>query len=686
MLLSNSIAILKGVGEKTASLLRQRKIYTIGDLLYYLPRAYDDWQTNIKLKDVRAGNIVVKCKVRNVKSERRKSLTIIKAELYDETNSIEAIWFNQSYRVKQLSEDKDFYFAGNFAFNYGRYQLSNPSVIVASDINNFSGDFLPVYKQCGDLKSKHFSKIINNLRSDFATIPETLPTDILREVGINLPLKDALYKIHFPETQQDVEIARQRLAFDELLAWSLSAELNKRENLRLRAPSLTFNLEIMKKFVANLPFDLTDDQRLAIFTIAKDIEKSTPMSKMLQGDVGSGKTVVAMAVSLLTFSNNFQSAIMVPTEVLARQHFDEFIKILQPFGVRVGLLVGGLTTKEKSDMQDQIKNGQIDIVIGTHALISDKVKFARLGFAVIDEQHRFGVNQRTKLLVSAGDNLMPHLLSMTATPIPRTLQLALFGEMSVFNLRQKPKGRKDIITKITRPVSIDSVYEKIAEVIKNGQQVYYICPQIDEEEDAENIDADMKKVKKEFQHLSHLFGKDNVAFLHGKMSGKEKDQIMTNFSNQKTQILVSTTVIEVGVNVPNATLIIIRNADRFGLAALHQLRGRVGRSDLQSYCFLVTTTDDRPTQRLREMEKSGDGFYLAEKDLKMRGAGEIYGALQHGALSLRIATFADTKIIAKSNKAAQKIIVRIETGELDLRKFPDLEKAVLQNQKTTLLN
>ncbi|MCL2085742.1 ATP-dependent DNA helicase RecG [Candidatus Saccharibacteria bacterium] len=683
MQLNDGIESVPGVGEKTSALLRRRKIRTVRDLLYYLPRTYNNWQTDTSIADIQPGNVIIKAKVKKVEKTRAKSVRLIKADIYDDTGSVTALWFNQDYREKQLwDKDKEWYFSGVYEFSFGKYQLRNPRVIEAKEVQESTDGFQPVYTQCKTLKSTQIAKIVGNLKGDFSKIPDYLPEAILAEVGIKTLLNEALYLAHFPETQEDVDRARERLAFDELLAWSFSSEIGKRENLKLKAPKLKFDPKILQDFVANLPFDLTEDQRKSLFTIAKNMEKDKPMSRMLQGDVGSGKTVVAMGASLLAADNGFQVAIMAPTEVLARQHFASFRKNL-PAGRRIALLVGGLPHQQKKGTQEAIKAGQFEIIIGTTALISDNVKFANLGLTIIDEQHRFGVRQRQKLLANSGNDLMPHLLSMTATPIPRSLQLAIFGEMSVSNIKSKPKGRKEIKTDITRPVSIETTYKRMRAELEKGHQVYYICPQIEDEEETE---TEIKKVKAEYKHLQKVFEGYNVAFLHGKMSAEEKTEIMQDFSTNKSHVLVSTTVIEVGVDVPNASFIVIRNADRFGLAALHQLRGRVGRGDAQSYCSLVTTTNDKPTQRLREMERSNDGFYLAEKDLEIRGAGEIYGALQHGALSLRIANITDSKTVMKSRRAAEMLADIVEENPSFLDEHKELMDIMREKQKTTVLN
>lgn len=400
------------------------------------------------------------------------------------------------------------------------------------------------------------------------------------------------------------------------------------------------------------------------------------MNRLLQGDVGAGKTVVAGLAARQAAHHGFQTALLAPTEILASQHAETLSRLLEPFGVIVGLLTGSVKGAARKTLYEQIANGGVHVVVGTHAIIQEAVNFHRLGFVVIDEQHRFGVAQRQALLTKS--ERMPHLLAMTATPIPRSLALTVYGELDVSILNQLPNGRKPIETKIWSPVSRDALYKKIDAEIAAGRQAYVICSLIDD-----NPDNDIKSVEAEYKQLRNsVFGHRTIGLLHGKLSADEKDQVMREFAEGRCDILVSTTVVEVGVDVPNATVMMIENADRFGLSQLHQLRGRVGRSSHQSYCYLITSDTSKPSQRLREIEKSNDGFYLAEVDLKLRGPGEIYGRAQHGALNLQIATLADTKLIARASREAKWFV---ETGQ-DLLHYKELAAQVEQYQRLTTLN
>ncbi len=431
-----------------------------------------------------------------------------------------------------------------------------------------------------------------------------------------------------------------------------------------------------KEFVSNLPFQLTDAQRAAIWQITQDFGHEHPMNRLLQGDVGSGKTVVAGMSASLAAQQGYQTAIMAPTEILATQHAETLTKLLERFNITVGLLVGAVKPAAKKQLYQRIADGDVQIVVGTHALIQDKVVFKKLGFVVIDEQHRFGVAQRQKLLEKSTH--LPHLLSMTATPIPRSLALTVYGELDVSILNEMPRGRQPIKTSIVSPNSRQSMYDSVETEIQAGRQVYVVCPLIDH-----NPESEKRSVELEFAKLQKtIFKHRQIGLLHGQMSSDEKQDIMSRFSDGKIDILVSTTVIEVGVDVPNATIMIIENADQFGLAQAHQLRGRVGRGAHQSYCFLVSSDSLKPTRRLRELEKSNDGFYLAEVDLKLRGPGEIYGRAQHGQLNLQMASLGDTKGIALVQKA---VSLFLQNGH-DLLQYKQLYEQVIKYQKVTTLN
>lgn len=734
MNLATNLDQIKGVGPKTAAELRQAGLETVSDILLFLPRKHEDFTNVTPIAELSPGKVTIRARCQKISTRPvRRGLRLTTAVLADDTSKLNAVWFNQSYRVQQLvSSDEWFYFSGTFEYNYGRYQLTNPTAELAKELPVQADRLLPVYHAVRGLKSQTVRKVIEQLRPLMSVLPETLPPSVVQSERL-LDRAAAISAMHFPRNEREVEQARQRLAFEELFELVLASQLNKIDNQKLAGFAIPFEKSVVQDFVKKLPFALTNAQRRVAWDILQDFENARPMNRLLQGDVGSGKTVVAGLAARQAASAGYQTALMAPTEILARQHAQTLAKLLEPFGVTVGLLIGSVKGKSRQTLYRQIASGAVDVVVGTHALIQDKVEFHRLGFVIIDEQHRFGVEQRQRLLmkvkaekvglgaldtlsepmtIAAGSSretgrvapgsrarhggeesvssallnakkpsvaaAMPHLLAMTATPIPRSLALTVYGELDVSVLDEQPRGRRPILTKIISPPSRNAAYTAIDQQIAQGRQVYVVCSLI-----TDSDSSDRKSVEAEYKRLKNsIFSRRRIAMLHGKMPASEKDQIMQAFKDQKYDILVSTTVIEVGVDVPNATIMMIEDADQFGLAQLHQLRGRVGRGQHQSFCYLMMSTNNKPSQRLREIEKSNDGFHLAEVDMSLRGPGEIYGRMQHGALNLQIATLADTQLIARAQKAAIRFI---DSGE-SLSKYPALEARVRHNQRVTTLN
>ena len=665
--LAAPIQEVKGIGPKTAEVLHKAGIFTLRDLVYHLPRDYENFQQAQNIAELKPGKVTVKAKVEETTVRRmRRNLTIVEATLRDKTGAIKAVWFNQPYRAKQFDAGKDYYFSGTMALSYGRYQISNPSATLADDydLKASTARIQPVYPMRGSVKSQDFKKFIKTIQNNIALIPDMIPNYAGRA--------DALLNVHFPETLDAAKAGRKYLATEELFSLLLAAQLNREENQKLRTQAIRGDMEQLKDFISGLPFKLTNAQRRATWEIIQDMEQEIPMNRLLQGDVGSGKTMVAALSCFVAAMSGLQAAIMAPTEVLATQHAESLSQLFKD-RLSIALLTG--STKHKPELKKHIKNGEVDLVIGTHALITDDTEFKNLGLAIIDEQHRFGVAQRQKLLAKA--HTMPHLLSMTATPIPRSLQLTIFGDLSVSILDELPAGRQPITTKIISPNSTKQMWQSIEQELAKGHQVYYICKKIDDKGASE-----LSNVKKETQKIAHQFPNYNVAFLHGRMKPAEKDEIMTLFSKGQIDILVSTTVVEVGVNVPNATVMVIADADQYGLSQLHQLRGRVGRGSDASYCYLINSNSDAPTRRLREIERSQDGFYLAEVDLKLRGPGELYGSLQHGALDLRIATITDTKLVHK----ADSLVKQFRRQGYNMLEYKELSNSVRKYQRLTTLN
>lgn len=676
MNLSTSLEKIKGVGDKTGTQFSAAGLNTVGDLITFLPRAYEDYSHVTRIADIKPGKVTVKAKCEKVETRPvRRGMRVTTATLSDETGKIQAVWFNQPYRAAQLAKGDWFFYSGEFEFSYNRYQLTNPSAEKASDIPAVSDKVVPIYRAVAGLKTALVRKIIAELRPLITMVPETLPDSIVKSEKL-LSYSDALLGMHFPDTHENADQARERLAFEELFQLLLASQYNKQENAKLKGWGISFNQSVVKEFVAKLPFALTNAQRIASWDILQDFESQTPMNRLLQGDVGSGKTVVAGLAARQAAHEGFQTALMAPTEILASQHAATLDTLLSPFGVRVGLLTGSVKGKARAALYTAIENGDVDVVVGTHALIQTSVKFHKLGFVVIDEQHRFGVAQRQELLKKS--EKMPHLLAMTATPIPRSLALTVYGELDISVLNEKPANRKPIITKIWSPNSRAQLYSLIDDEIKKGRQAYVICNLIDN-----NPTNELKSVETEYKRLQNsVFKHRRIGLLHGRLAPADKEAVMTSFSKGDLDILVSTTVVEVGVDVPNATIMIIEDGDRFGLAQLHQLRGRVGRSEHQSYCYIVPSDSKKPSQRLKEIEKSNDGFYLAEVDLKLRGPGEVYGRSQHGALNLQVATLGDTELIARAQKAAQQFV----KSQQNLLNYEQLARQVETYQRLTTLN
>lgn len=677
MNLTTTLSSIKGVGPKTAEQFSLAGLHTVKDLIYFLPRKHEDFSEVTSIDSISPGKRTIRARCLTVSTRNvRRGMRVTTATLSDGTGKLQAVWFNQAYRAMQLkTADQEFYFSGDFEFSYNKYQLTNPSVEKVSDMPIQTDRLLPVYPSIKGLKSQVVRKILAELRPLMTMLPETLPEKVVSDEKL-LPIGDALLGMHFPTTAQDVERARDRLAFEELFELLLAAQLNKQANARLEGWAMPFDPASMRTFVSDLPFDLTPAQRRSAWDILQDMEQSRPMNRLLQGDVGAGKTVVAAMAARQAVHEGYQVALLAPTEILAAQHARTLSDLLSPYGVNVAFLAGSVKAKARQPLLAGLKQGSVDVIVGTHALLEPSVQFKQLGLVVIDEQHRFGVNQRQKLLEKSGK--MPHLLAMTATPIPRSLALTVYGELDISILDQKPASRKAILTSIVSPVSRKQLYSTIDAQIEQGRQAYVICKLIDD-----NPVNEAKSVETEYRRLQNsVFGHRRMGLLHGRMKADDKEAVMKRFLSHDIDILVSTTVVEVGVDVPNATVMMIEDADQYGLSQLHQLRGRVGRSSHQSYCYLMMSDAKKPSERLREVERSGDGFYLAEVDMRLRGPGEIYGRAQHGALNLQVATLADSKLIARVQRAAEAFVV----SEDDLLQYKQLSANVDKYQRLTTLN
>lgn len=699
MNLETKLVNIKGVGPKTATQLESVGLVTVRDLLEFFPRRYENFSHAESIADLRPGEVVIRGRINSISTRFvRRNMRITTAVISDDSGSVTATWFNQSFREKNLKSfagtNQEFLFSGEFKLSARRYQLSNPAVEKVDTKNNFftknfidenadtSEKITPIYPQRQGLRSATIRKILRELQPLITMLAEDLPSDIVANEKL-ISRATAMNEIHFPTNEKKLSDAKERLSFDELFSLILAARMNRNSQQKLSSFTMQFDAQQFRKVISSLPFKLTDAQRRATWEIIQDFThiedgKTAPMNRLLQGDVGSGKTIVAGLASLVVAKNNFQVALVAPTEILATQHAQTLANLLEPLGISVALLTGSVKKKERETLLAQLANGEIDLLVGTHALFQPTVKFANLGFAIIDEQHRFGVQQRQALLSKTNEDFLPHLLTMTATPIPRSLQLTVFGDLAISILDQMPSGRKPIKTQIVSPLSRGPMDKHICSELSDGQQIYFIAPAIENyDKSKENVINLAHKVEREFKKTGARIG-----VLHGKMDAESKEKIMRDFAQNKLQILIATTVVEVGVDVPNASVIVIENADTFGLAELHQLRGRVGRGSKQSYCFLIQSDTKAPTRRLREVENSTDGFYLAEIDLELRGAGEIYGVAQHGKLDLRIANLADTVMIKRVNAAVDYFVREHD----DLKQYPELARQVAKYQRLTTLN
>ncbi len=673
-----SLESIKGVGEVSLAKLNRAGINTKFDLIYFLPRGYQSINFVKSLAEIHPGEVTVLAKATNVKARRTSRVTtILTADLEDETGKIQAIWFNQPYRARQIQTGK-FYFTGKFDLNRGRYQLMNPSVKQVNRENaSLARDHLePIYSQAQGLKSSFFNKVIEDIKPDILTLNESLPDVVVRELDL-VSRSDAVYQLHFPISPELLEKAQWRVQFEDYFLASLASTINGLSRQAQETNIIKDDVELVKEFLAGLKFELTADQKRAVWKVMQQMSSGQPMNLLLQGDVGSGKTLVSEIIGLLTVKAGFQVAILAPTEVLARQHLASFQRDLKPFKIKIAELTG--STKDKKAVYEKIKQGKVDIVIGTHALFQEAVEFKNLALVVIDEQHRFGVDQRQAIVAKA--KLMPHLLAMTATPIPRSLALTISNEVTIASIRQKPANRLPILTEVYSNRNRQAVYEKVKEQLEQGRQAYVVCGRIDEsdEEQRDSVEAVYKNLQK------GVLKDYKLAVLHGKLKPAEKDELMADFKAGKIDVLVSTTVIEVGVDVPNATIIAIHDAENYGLAQLHQLRGRVGRSDLQSYCYLLTSLDE-PNERLQAITNSQDGFYLSEVDLRLRGAGNIYGSQQHGWFKTEF----NLQAVEKAQEAVKIYLddlkSRGKTPQDDLENLPELKERLEQFDQIRILN
>lgn len=677
--LDTKVENLTRVGKTTANRLKKLGVQTVNDLIFYYPFRHQDLSQVLEIAKIQPGTIVtIKGKIQLIANRRSKfkRKIITEALVSDNTGTIKIIWFNQPFLTKVLKGGDLVYLSGKLELDNLTPQLISPvyEKVKFGRTATHTARIVPVYSITENLTQKQLRFLINLVLPQIKEIKDFLPLNILKKFNL-YSLNQALTQIHFPDNLKSLKKAKERLKFNELFLLQLQAQLIKKELKRAKAQEIDFFQTETQKFVNSLPFKLTDDQKKAAWEILKDLQKTQPMNRLLEGEVGSGKTAVAAIVMLNVVLSGFQAVLMAPTEILASQHFNTLTDLFKNFKIRIALLTR--TEKRISNQKipkkkliSEIKEGKVDIILGTQALIQEGVEFKNLILVIVDEQHRFGVAQRKILRQTNGQlNLTPHFLSMTATPIPRSLALIFYGDLDLSIIKELPKERKKIITKIVSPQQRSQTYQFIKEEIKKGRQAFVICPLIDPSDK-----LGVKAVTDEYEKLNQkIFPELNLGILHGKLKPAEKERAMSEFLRNKISILVATSVVEVGVDIPNATIMIIEGAERFGLAQLYQFRGRVGRSEHQAYCFLFTESQSELTKkRLSALLTAKNAFELSEYDLEFRGPGEIYGVRQSGFLEFKIAKLTDYEIIKQAKEVAQKIMIE----DADLNLYPELKQKI----------
>ena len=667
------ISTLKGIGEKTEKIFQKAGIYTVGDLIRYFPRGYDVYEEPVPISELEEGKTmtVTGSVYGRIQVGGSPKMQITTVYLKDITGTLKVIWFRMPFLRNTLAKAGVITLRGRVIRKREGLVMEHPEVFCPASKYDLKQDTLqPVYPLVTGLTNHVVMKAVRQVLEDCDVGEGILPKDIAREYQLS-DYRQAIYGIHFPKDKEEFYHARKRLVFEEFMLFILSLRMLKESEERVLNPYCFREQPQIEKFLNSLPFELTNAQKTVWREIKNDMEDIHVMSRLVQGDVGSGKTIVALLAMMYTGLNGYQAAMMAPTEVLARQHFENIDHMLQEYEIplKVGLLTGSMTARQKRAVYEEVESGEIQLVIGTHALIQEKVIYKNLALVVTDEQHRFGVKQRETL---ANKGVSPHILVMSATPIPRTLAIILYGDLDISVINELPKNRLPIKNCVVDTGYRNTAYRFIKNQIAEGRQCYVICPMVEESETLE-----VENVTDYTENLQEILGVNiKVQCLHGKMKQSQKDEIMEAFSKNEIQVLVSTTVIEVGIDVPNSTVMLIENAERFGLAQLHQLRGRVGRGKYQSYCIFMSASKSKETkERLDILNKSNDGFFIASEDLRLRGPGDLFGIRQSGILDFKLGdVFQDSQVLQQASKAANLILE--EDPQLEKEKYQSLKQQV----------
>jgi ATP-dependent DNA helicase RecG len=675
--LSDSIDSMHGVGDKTASAFKARGIKSIRDLLFYLPNRHEDYSVITPINRLRPGRVTIRAVLKQSTIRRgRRGLSITEAIASDTSGSVRVVWFNQPYRLNNIRGGHEYFLSGDFKLGHKQLALINPYTEIVSDLPVNSARIIPIYPETKVLNSAMIRRAMIAALPLGVKIKDYCPRWLVQELKL-MTLNRAITQMHYPESEYKLNSASCRLQFDELFPILLANELSRKQRELAKTLKVPFKVEIAKEFVSRLPFKLTDDQRKIIWQIYMDMQGKVPMNRLVEGDVGSGKTVVAVMAAVMAVSEGYKIAFMAPTELLAVQHATTIKRLLEPLGLvdHLVLLTGSMKNKNKRSAIDRANKTNGAFIVGTHSLLTSGIDWKDLALVIIDEQHRFGVDQRQQLQKSAG--YLPHCLSITATPIPRSLALTIFNDLELSRLVDLPQGRRPIKSFLTTPSDLPAFFKYLTEQLSNGRQAYVVCPYIQSK-----TDHDQLSVESVYAMYQKKLPKYRVGLIHGQLSAEQQQSVMHSFIKGEIAVLVATTVIEVGVDVANASVMAIYGPERFGLAQLHQLRGRIGRGEYESHCYLILSDSLEPSHRLRQFINTENGFVLSELDLALRGPGAIYGKLQHGKTTVRLMNLDNQKVVELAKRGAISFLNRHE----NVLNYPSLAKRVKLAQQLTYLN